>query len=91
MLSHVPRGSYCHIHTLAEKWRGSGSVKFDVTYVCNALEFWQVTLCINVVIYKMGTPIYSYKGGVKVREIHPGGSRVALSSCLLSIPSFSCQ
>lgn len=52
--------SYGQVHSLAEQWRGSGSVRFDVTYLCNALEFWQVTLCIYVVIYKMGTKVESW-------------------------------
>lgn len=45
----------------------SGSVRFGVTYLCNALEFWEVTLCMAIVTYKMGTAIYSYKGGVMVK------------------------
>lgn len=47
---------------------GSDSVRFGVTYLCNALEFWQVILCMTIVTYKMGTAIYSYKGGVMVKE-----------------------
>lgn len=54
--------------TSARRIEGSGSARFSVPYLCNALEFWQVTLCMTIVTYKMGTAMYSYKGDVMVSK-----------------------